>query len=309
MRRLPLFLVPLLSLVPLLAVAIPVFGESAEPAKATADTPPAAVPVDAERARLADNRLGNEVYQRKVRVLIGDVAADRPEVRLAAIAALGALQDPTVAPTLKARLADRLSPVPERVAAARALAAAGDPAMAQALREASGASESAVRLAAFTAQLELRSTLPEDLTRWAQDTDPDVAGSGISVLAIQPDTTHAELLVRALDRHPNPAVRAAAAAGLGRLGEAADTGILTTALSDGSRQVQDAAAAALAELGRKDAVPSLLLALEAGIVGDGVIEAIRRLTGSDFGWPAARTRFEQQEALERGHAWCNRNRL
>jgi len=106
----------------------------------------------------------------------------------------------------------------------------------------------------------------------------------VKVLGATPTAEARASLLELVVRSQEPAVRAAACDGLGRLGDASAMSVLGKALNDETWSVQVSAARALADIGSLDALAPLADALpgKEGRVLDEIVEALEDLTGITF---------------------------
>jgi cyclophilin family peptidyl-prolyl cis-trans isomerase len=181
-------------------------------------------------------------------------------VRMAAVQALGAMQQAEAAPALSATIDDQAERIGIRAAALASLAASeGTTARAVA----SGWAVAGRWLQRMYAARVL-ATLPwpdvaDRVLRLARDADPRVTRAAYAAVARGADSTAAAhaLYIEGL-RSPEPIVRAAAIAGLGRRRSAGDFAALMDAYDQAQNEADDAAALAavdaLAEL-RRSGVP------------------------------------------------------
>ncbi|OLE25393.1 MAG: hypothetical protein AUG44_16120 [Actinobacteria bacterium 13_1_20CM_3_71_11] len=169
---------------------------------------------------------------------------------------LGSLRRRDAVPALCARLADRDPDV--RLAAVRALGRIGDPAAAGPLLATLAIPEPApVQLVAY-ALVQLDAGADHALLAGLDHPDPQVRATVLDTLRLRGTTGAEARVVAVLREDPSAEVRRRAAAMLGRVGGRASLDpLVAAARGDADREVRAAAARALGDLGTPAAVPAL----------------------------------------------------
>ncbi|GDY12447.1 hypothetical protein LBMAG53_13250 [Planctomycetota bacterium] len=253
---------------------------------------------------LAAARAADSVYQRHVATLVHDLADPAPAVRLAAIAFLGRLQDPTVIEDLMPFLVASTKSVDELSAAAISLArlGAGERA-ATPLRQLLSHKDDRVRVAATNAlDLLAKTTTPDQVGR-AQDSNDSLRLGALTMLGAQQINDAGDRMALALRQDRRPLVRRSCAIGLGKLGDKTRIPDLRTALTDADPAVRRYAAEGLVKLDDKAGIAHLLMALEANIAGDHIRRSLVLLAGNDFGFDPKAALPQRTAAIDRGFTW------
>jgi HEAT repeat protein len=280
------------ALVPLLCAAalFPDLGSAAD------------LPSDGEL--LAAARSADVIYQRHLGLLASRLErGETQEIRLAAIASLGRLQDAQAVVPLMAFAENPDRPVIELVAVATALGTAGNQAGLPALRRLTVHSNAEVRFAAYNALGQLGAATGSDHLQRAKDNDEVQHLAGLTNAGTVKQTDAAPLLIAGLATHPRALVRRQCAIGLGRLGDVSNAPALQDALSDPDAGVRRYAAEALAALNYRPAIPFMLFALDSNIASDEISRAVTKLSGQDFGFNSRDNLIRRQAAIERGFQW------
>ena len=261
----------------------------------------AELPSDGEL--LAAARTADQTYQLHLSALRDRLADPDLADRLATIRYIGDLQDPAALPPLLAMLEGSKVSVEEQQAIAAALGSSGSPAGIPALRKLSVASDAGTRLAAYNALAALQADSAGDHTQRAKDADEQPHLAGLTNLGTIKQADAAALLTAGLAGHPRSIVRRQCAIGLARLGDPANAPALQTALSDPNPGVRRYAAEGLAQLNYRPAIPFMLMALDANVAGAEISNALRIMTGQDFGFDPSADALRRREAIDRGFAW------
>lgn len=134
-----------------------------------------------------------------------------------------------------------------------------------------------------------------------------LTASGVTNLSYTTDHQSGEELAVIVRDHSDAHTRRMAAIALGRLADDTYAEDLLEALADPDEGVRAYGALALAEMEYRPAVPYLLTALETNVAGTYIIEALRSITGDDFGYDPDANALARQEAIERGFEWFMTN--
>ena len=221
------------------------------------------------------------------------------------------LNDPEINPTLRSLLDEDVHDPEIVIAVLHALPnLTGIPGSAEA-RLLLESDHEGVRLAAYSTlnqQAELRIA---DAELFAEASLPIIEGSSITKLSDLGDNANqaeqaGDILARTLSFDTDDIDRRMAAIGLGRLGDANYANALIDALSDRDPLVRRYAAESLALLDHKPAIAYLLVAMEAGIAGGDMRQALRSLTGGeDFGYNPHDGLIQRRAAVDRGIRWLS----
>lgn len=279
-------------------------------ADGTAPAAPPAVPAaasEADAALLAAARAADLVYQRHLESLLvrlddGDVA-----VRCTAIRDLGRLLDPSIQGRLLPFL-DHFNRTPQEVIAAAE--SAGDLGMivaVPALQKLLTHKDEKVRSTAQKNLVRLQAMGPGLSLARIKDADDGIRGPAVADVGTAKHAEAAAALIQALRYDSREYIRRQAALSLAKLGDRSHSGALVEALCDADPAVRRFAADGLAFLGAVDAVPHLLMALEANVAGAAIDRAVRHLTQQDFGFDARANAIERAAAVERGFSWWAAN--
>jgi len=263
---------------------------------------PAAEELDTEEI-LAAARKASTRYQRHVAELLRDLAAGTQEERVQTIRSFARLQEPRAVPVL-VPLLDADVHNPEVVkAAALALADLGAQEAVAGLNTLAQRREEDLRLTALNALGQLRRLGPMDYRRAAAAEKESVRATGVIRIGEEAIEDAGDLLVRALAEDSRKHIRRMAAISLGDLGNAAYGPQLADALTDPDPLVRRYAAQSLARLDYRQAIPHLLMALEANIASGPINRSLMILSGEDFGFHPHANVLERQEAVRKGFAW------
>jgi len=256
---------------------------------------------DAQLLRAA--RAASNIYQYKLRGLIGDLASADPATRLQALSDLGHLSDPAVVPVLLPWLqASNRSPA-EIIAAASALSVAGAEAAVPVLHGLLKHPDSQVRATAMNVLTSIAKIQPNDYKARSDDADDIIRGSSLTELGTLAQSDAAALLVKGLAKDVRPHIRRMCAIGLGNLGDKAMGASLTDALADADPGVRRYAAEALVKLGYTSSIPSLLMALESNVAGAHINRCLVLMCKTDFGFDPRADLLSRELAIEKGFQW------
>ena len=262
---------------------------AADPAPESAATPAAAESAvsDADRQLMIAARLADDLYQRHYQGLL--VALESPDValRVQTIRDLGRLQEDEVVPLLLPFLEPAKRVPAELMAAAESLADMGALNASEGLQRLLSHPDAAVRAMAQKSLTRLQAINAGHFMGRAKDRDDALRASAATNLGTL--------------KH------AMAALGVAKLGDRTHAPALIEALTDGDARVRRYAAVGLVQLGAVEAVPALLMALEANIAGAHINRAIMQLTGQEFGFDATANILERNAAIEKGFAWWAQN--
>ncbi len=267
----------------------------------------AAVEPSGDDAILAAARMVDLDYSRHFQLLEADLGDARIDVRLAAIASCGPLQDPDAVPLLIPFLDGSTRTPAEVMAAVQALSDLGAVGTTDAMRKLLGHPNDEVRAAAHNGLVRLGAIGAGDHLRGAKDASDALRGSGVQNLGLLQHAEAAEILTKALAFDARPHVRRMAAIALGRLGDSANGLVLAEALTDADAGVRRYAAEALVKVDYKQGIPNLLMALEANVAGQHIDRCVELITGQDFGFDARSNLLERQAAIEKGFVWWAAN--
>ena len=255
---------------------------------------------------LAAARAASVEYQTRLRTLSEGLVAPSEAQRIDAVRALGGLRDPRSIPVLVPWLLKAERTPAELVAGITVLGRLGFQSPVPQLRSFAASDNADVRQAAVLALHQIGVINAGDWMLRAKEDDDALRLNALASLGHLSHAEAAEALVLGL-AHSKPLVRQAACIGLGRLGDKVHGEKLAVALTDSDPMVRRYAAEALATLDYKAAVPNLLMALEANVAGGYIVNALRVLTGQDFGFDPNAPLLHRQEAIERGFAWSTAN--
>jgi HEAT repeat protein len=111
------------------------------------------------------------------------------------------------------------------------------------------------------------------------------------------------VLTKGMVNDHDPHIRRMCAIGLGKLGNKESAGVLIDGLCDADPGVRRYCAESLVRLDHKQAIPSLLMAMEANVAGDYLNRAVMTLSGQDFGFDATANSLARANAIESGFSW------
>jgi len=297
----PRFLPAIAAIVSCLFPLIAADGAPTEPVSAAS---PAA---SRDEQLLIAARLADDVYQRHYRGLLAALASPDEALRVQTIRDLGRLQDSEVVPLLLPFLeASKRSPA-ELNAAAESLADLGAVTASESLQRLLAHKEAAVRAQAQKSLTRLQSMGAGHFMGLAKDPDDALRDSAVTNLGTLKHAEAAAVLIEALGHDDRTHIRRMAALSLTKLGDRRHAPALTEALTDGDARVRRYAAAGLAQLGAVEAVPELLMALEANIAGAHINRAVMQLTKQDFGFDATGNIIDRTAAIEKGFSWWAAN--
>jgi HEAT repeat protein len=253
---------------------------------------------------LAAARAADDLYQRHLEELRVKLGSGDENERIATIATIGRLQDPTLVPALLPFLEGAVRSSRELAAACHALGHLGDTASAPALRSLIQANaDPEVRLAALNALEQIKATIAADYMGRAKDPELDLTGIADTNLGTLAHEPAAAILAKGLLSDPRPLIRQMCAIGLGRLGDRSNGPNLQDALGDANPGVRRYAAEALVKLNYTPSIPYLLMALEGNSAGQYLNRCLMLLSGQDFGFDYRDSELKRRNAVERGFAW------
>ena len=255
---------------------------------------------------LSAARAASVEYQIRLRILSEGLEAPTETQRIDSVRALGELRDPRSIPVLVPWVLQAKRTPAEQIAAITVLGRLGFQTPVPQLRSFAGSENPDVRKAAVAALHQIGVISAGDWMLRAKEDDDALRLNALASLGHITHAEAAEALVLGLTHHQS-LVRQAACIGLGRLGDKAHGEKLKVALTDADPMVRRYAAEAIAKLDYKAAVPDMLMALEANVAGAYIVNALRVLTGQDFGFNPSDPLLRRQEAIERGFAWSTAN--
>jgi HEAT repeat protein len=264
------------------------------------------LPAIDEALVLSAARAANAEYQNRFNTLALGLQAPTEQERIDSVRALGELRDPKVVPLLVPWLLQSGRSVGELVIVATVLGHLGFQTPVPQLRHLAGHEDPQVRMAAVSALHQIGAISAGDWMLRAKEDEDALRLNALAGLGHVAHAEAAEALILGLS-HEKPLIRQAACIGLGQLGDPANGGKLKAALTDPNPMVRRYAAEAIAKLGYRQAIPDLLMALEANVAGPYVLRAVRSLTGQDFGFDPQAPLLMRQEAIERAFQWLTTN--
>jgi HEAT repeat protein len=251
---------------------------------------------------LSATRAANAEYQNRFQTIAKGLAAANEAQRIAAVYALGELREPRVVPLLVPWVLQAQRSPAEQIAVIIVLGRLGYDTPVPQLRSFAASPDVGVRQVAVSALQQIGAINAGDWMLRAEEDDDALRLNALAALGHLSYAEATAALIAGLS-HEKSLIRQSACIGLGRLGDKANGEKLKIALTDADPMVRRYAAEALAKLGYKEAVPDLLMALEANVAGTYILRALRVLTGSDFGFDPNAPLTKRQEAIERGFAW------
>lgn len=269
------------------------------------------MPEGQEAEFLAAARAANAAYQRHLAALNDQLA--EPDERLTAIASLKRLHDPQAIPTLLPFLDADNYDVATVTAAITALVELDAIEAVTKLRDLSDREQEAeterdaIRLAALNALHQLDQLQKHDYRREAETSNDQTRALGVTDLGTIKDDEAGPILSRALN-DPRRHIRRMAAIGLGKLGDRSWAKDLVDRLTDPDPLVRRYAAEALVRLDYKEAIPYLLIALDANVASGNLDWALRQLADHDFGFDPFANRIDRQAAIDEGFIWWDSNK-
>ncbi len=255
---------------------------------------------------LAAARAASVEYQIRFRILSDGLAAGSEGQRIDSVRALGDLRDPRSIPVLVPWVLQAKRTPAEQIAAITVLGRLGYKTPVPQLRSFAGSENPEVRKAAVAALHQIGVIGAGDWMLRAKEEDDALRLNALASLGHLAHAEAAEALILGLT-HEKSLVRQTACIGLGQLGDKAHGEKLKIALTDADPMVRRYAAEAIAKLDYKAAVPDMLMALEANVAGAYIVNALRVLTGEDFGFDPTAPLLHRQEAIERGFVWSTAN--
>lgn len=264
---------------------------------------PAVEPASADDAVLAAARAADDEFQRHSDLVLAGLSQPDQDKRIQAIRELGRLQDMAAVPRLMPLLEPSHTPIPVVLATLETLADLGATNATAPMLRLLNHENPAVRAATQKSLTRLQAMGAGHYQSRSDDADAGLRASAVTNLGTLKHAEAAPILIKALQDDPRYHVRRMAAIGLGKLGDRAHAPALIEALCDADAGVRRYAAASLVQLRAVEAIPNLLMALEANIAAADLNRSLRLLSGQDFGFDPQGNILERTAAIERGYEW------